>query len=121
MATEVKSPGIDTSSRSGQQKAGDHTGKTDGADSGPNAWRDLTDKGSDVADDVAHMARQSGDTLKDKADDFGRSLQETGHTIAEQTRDGHEAVCDFTREYPTAAVLMAFGLGVIVAHFLPGR
>lgn len=113
MATEVKTAGIDNTYRS-DQKTSDRT-------SGPIARRDLADKASDMADDVAHKAKEAGEKLIDKASDVGHSMQETGHNIAEKTRHTHQVICDFTRENPTAAVLMAFGLGAILARILPGR
>lgn len=119
MATEIKSQGIDSNYRTDQQKSGDRTGLTDSAGSGSSTRRDFADKGSDIADDIAHKAKQAGETLKDKADDFGHSMQETGHNIAEKTKHGHKAVCDFTRDNPTAAILIAFGVGAILARVLP--
>lgn len=117
MATEVKAAGIDNAFRTEHQKANDNTGMSGGA----GARRDFGDKASGLASDVAHKAKDLGDTLMDKASDVGHSMQETGHNIAEKSKHTHQAVCDFTRENPTAAVLMAFGLGAILARLLPRR
>jgi ElaB/YqjD/DUF883 family membrane-anchored ribosome-binding protein len=117
MATEVKAAGIDNAFRADRQKTSDYTGMTDAA----TARRDLGDKASDMASDVAHKAKEAGDTLMDKASDFGHSMQETGHSLAEKAKHTQNAICDFTRENPTAAVLMAFGVGAVLARILPRR
>ncbi len=117
MATEDKAAGIDSAFRTEHQKANDNTGMSGGA----GARRDFGDKASDLASEVAHKAREAGDSLMDKASDLGHSVQETGHNIAEKSKHTHQAVCDFTKANPTAAVLMAFGLGAILARLLPRR
>lgn len=121
MATEVRTSGIDGGYRSEPQKAGDRTGMTDSANSGSSTRRDFADKASDVGDDIAHKAKQAGDTLRDKASDVGHSMQEAGHNIAGRAKHTHQAICSFAKENPTAAVLMAFGLGAMLARILPGR
>ncbi len=116
MTTEIKPAGIDSIYRSDQHKSGDR-GLTDGS----GGRRDIADKASDLAGGVAHKAREAGDTFMDKASDVGHSIQETGHNIAEKGKTSYHAVCDFTKANPTAAVLMAFGIGAILARILPGR
>ncbi len=117
MATEFKTAGIENNYRTDHQKSSDRGGMSDGA----NARRDLADKASDMADGVANKAKEAGDKFMSKASDVGHSMQETGHNIAEKSKSGHRAICAFTKENPTAAVLMAFGLGAILARILPGR
>ena len=117
MATEVKSTGIDSAYRAEHQKTSDQSGMSGGA----SARRDFEDKASEMADSAAHKAKEVGNSFMDKASDVGHSMQETGHNIAEKTKHTHRAVCDFTKENPTAAILMAFGLGAILARVLPGR
>ena len=118
MANEARaSGGFDSASRQDQQRSGDRTGTTYGA----LARRDLGDKPSDMADDVSNKAREAGYTLMDRASDVGHSVQEAGHNIAEKSKHTHQAICGFTKENPTAAVLMAFGLGALLARILPGR
>lgn len=117
MATEVKTSGIDNAIRAEHQRINDRAGMAGGA----TTVRELGDKASDLANEVAHKARELGDTLIDKASDVGHSMQETGHNIAEKSKHTHQAVCDFTKANPTAAVLMAFGLGAILARLLPRR
>lgn len=121
MATEVKTSGIDGTYGSDQQKKNDRLGITDSSNAHSNTNRDLSDRASDMADDVSHKAKQTGDTLKEKASDIGHSMQESGHHLAEKTKTSHKAICDFTKENPTVAVLMAFGLGAIISRILPGR
>ena len=106
MASEVKSTGIDSAFRSDHQRIGE---------------RDLADRASDKADRMADKAKEAGDTFMDKAGDVKHSVQATGHNIAERTKHTHQAICDFTKENPTSAVLLAFGLGAILARVLPGR
>ena len=120
MASDVKGTGMENAYRSEHQKSSDRTGLTDGA-GGPNAKRDFGDKASDMADDVAHKARQAGGKLQNKASNVGDSMQEAGHEFAEKSKHTHEAIVGFTKENPTAAVLLAFGLGAILARILPGR
>lgn len=121
MATEVKAAGTDNTYRSDHLKTNDRTGMADGGAGGSIAKRDIADKASDMADGVAHKAKQAGDTFMDKASDVGHSMQETGHNIVEKTKHTHQVICNFTKDNPTAAVLMAFGLGAILARILPGR
>ena len=119
MATEVKTAGIGNTSHADYQKSSDRTGVSGVADSGHQDRRDLGDKVSDKADDFAHKAKEAGETMKEKASHVGHSMQEAGHNIAEKSKHGHQAICSFTRENPTAAVLMAFGIGAILARILP--
>jgi len=121
MANEIKSSGIDNTYRSEHEKRSDSASVVADPTKDSIAKRNFSDSASGMADDVAHKAKEAGDTLKDKASDVGHSLQDTGHNIAEKTKHSHKAICDFTKENPTAAVLMAFGVGAILARVLPGR
>lgn len=126
MATEVKTTGMETATGSNYPRTGERAGMSDVSNTGTSTRRDLGDK----ADEAAHKAREAGETLKDKAKDagetikdkaseVGHSMQETGHNIAEKSKTSHQAICKFTRENPTAAVLLAFGVGAILARVLP--
>lgn len=112
MTTEVKTARIGSSYHSEYQKASDRAGVTGDAGSGQNTDRGLADNASGMADDVAYKAKKAGDTVKDKAG-------EVGHDIAEKSRHAHHAICDFTKENPSVAVAMAFGLGAVIARVLP--
>lgn len=100
MASNVKT---DNTYRSDDLKSNDRTGMMDAAANGPCANRDFPDKAFDMAGAVGH------------------SMQETGKYFEEKTKNTYQAICDFTKENPTAAVLVAFGLGTILARILPGR
>lgn len=110
MATEVKPTTNDSTFRPDHQKTGGRISTMSDANSG-----------SDMASDITHKAKEAGDTIKDKTHDVGHSMQDAGHTISEKYKDTHKAICDFTKENPTSAVLIAFGLGAILARILPGR
>ena len=121
MTTEVKAAGMGNTYRSDQQKKNDRVGMDDHASGGSIARRDGSDKATDIAEDVSHKAKEAGETIKDKVSDIGHSLQETGHNLSEKSKHSHKAMCDFTKENPTVAVLIAFGLGTLVSRILPGR
>lgn len=121
MANEVKAPKIDSSYKSDSQRASDLTGLKDDSGYNPSGDRDLTDRAADKADSFADKAKDAGDSFMDKASDIGHSMQDQGHNIAEKSKKSHQAICKFTKENPTTAVLMAFGLGAILARVLPGR
>lgn len=119
MPTEVKAGGIDSTRRSDQQ-SNDRTGTRDRDTSGPIAGRDLADRESDMVHSIAET-REAGVPVRDGAGEAGDSMQETRQNIAEKTKDTHQRICHFTRENPTAAVLMACALGAILIRILPGR
>lgn len=121
MASETTTPGIDNPFRSEYQKTSERARLSADSTLNPGTKRDLGDKTSDVADDVASKAKDAGDAFIDKAGEVGHSMQETGHNIAEKTKHTHQAIRRFTKENPTAAVLMAFGVGAMLARMLPGR
>jgi ElaB/YqjD/DUF883 family membrane-anchored ribosome-binding protein len=121
MAIETKATGNESMQRSDHQKTGGHTGFIEDGKTSSVTRRDFGDKVSDLADDVKDKAKEAGDTFMEKAGDVKHSMQDAGHNIAEKSRHTHEAIVHFTRDNPTAAVLMAFGLGAILARILPGR
>lgn len=110
MDSEVKPSGIGNATRSDYQSPGNRS-------SGSHARRDL----DDIADDVADKARDAGDTLKDKASDAAHAMQQTGEDLAEKAKHTHRAICDYTKENPTAAMITAIAVGVILSRILPGR
>ena len=120
MATDVKSSGMESIHRSGQQ-SGERAGINAATHEGSSTRYDLKGNEAGSADSIAGKAKEAGDTLMDNASDDGHSMQETGHNIAEKSKHAHKAICDFTKENPSAAILLAFGLGAILARVLPGR
>lgn len=121
MATEARTSGIDRHSSSENQKPSDRIGMNDGLASNSAVNRDFIDKASGTADEIKHKASDVGQTIMDKASDIGHSIQDTGHNIAEKSKKSHDAICSFTKSNPTAAVLISFGLGALIARILPGR
>lgn len=121
MAGDTMTSGIDSPFRSEHQKTTDRARLSGDSMTNPGVKRDLGEKASDAADDVASKAKDAGDAFIDKAGEVGHSMQETGHDIAEKTKHTHQAIRRFTKENPTAAVLMALGVGAILARMLPGR
>ena len=135
MANETKAIGIDSDYRTDQHKTS--IGMPGGASPSSIASRDLHGKASDMADDPTHKswdadddsfmdkakdkAKDAGDAIMHKASDVGYSMKEAGHDIAVKSRHSHQAVCSFARKNPTTAVLLAFGVGAIVARILPRR
>ncbi len=106
MAMENKTSMTDTAFRS-EQKPGDRHAFTEPR---PSDARIHEHKTSDVIDKVSEKAHSAGETIVD-----------AGKDVVDHTRDGYNAVCKFTKQNPTAAVLLAFGAGAILTRLLPGR
>ena len=53
--------------------------------------------------------------------DAAHSMQKDAQGISEKATHTHQVICDFTKENPTAALVMAFALGVVLSRFLSGR
>jgi len=105
MANEIKDAPRESTFRTEQQKLQDRSPfgepKKDGG-------HEYVDKASSVAHDMV-----------DKAHDAGHAVAETGENIAHKFEDAHSQVCGFTKKNPTAALLIAVGVGAILARLLP--
>ncbi|MCC5785290.1 MAG: hypothetical protein JJU33_01160 [Phycisphaerales bacterium] len=66
---------------------------------------------------IGNAARSQHHSTSDAA----RAMEEAGHHISEKATQTHQVICDFTKENPTAALVMAFALGVVLSRFLSGR
>lgn len=121
MATDYKSAASDSGYRTEAQRTNDRTGMSGQSGDTSVMKRDIGDKATDLANDILHKAKDVGDDIAHKANDAGHAIHDAGQNIARKTKHAHEVVCDFTKENPTAAVLIAFGIGAIIARILPGR
>jgi ElaB/YqjD/DUF883 family membrane-anchored ribosome-binding protein len=105
MANEIKDATRESSFRTDQHK---HNDRSPFGEPKKDTGHEYVDKASNVAHDMV-----------DKAHDASNAVAETGENIAHKFEEGHKKVCSFTRENPTAAVLIAVGVGAIIARLLP--
>jgi ElaB/YqjD/DUF883 family membrane-anchored ribosome-binding protein len=111
MATEIKAStgsSYDSASRTEQQRTRDgspYIGDREAAQAG---GRDLADKAADVGDRMAESARSAGQCVMD-----------AGGGIAERAKGVHSTVCKFTKDNPMSSILIAFGVGAVLARVLP--
>ncbi|TVQ62436.1 MAG: hypothetical protein EA379_05265 [Phycisphaerales bacterium] len=110
MGIETKSAANDSGYRTDAQRASDRASLSEHGSAASGMKRDFGEKATDVADNLAHHAH-----------DAGHAIQDAGQSIAKKSKHAHGAVCSFTKENPTTAVLIAFGIGAILARILPGR
>ncbi|TVQ74987.1 MAG: hypothetical protein EA380_11750 [Phycisphaeraceae bacterium] len=97
------------------QKPGDRHTYSDGR--GDSAYAEVKSDAKDLGDKASGMI----DKVSEKAHSAGDAMMDVGKDVVDHTRDGYTAVCKFTKQNPTAAVLIAFGAGAILARLLPHR
>lgn len=110
MALDTKPSALDNPYRTDAQKAGDRSSYAEHKSDASGAMKEVGDKASNAMDYAA-----------DKAHTIGESIADGGKHIAERAESAHSAICAYTKSNPTTAVLLAFGLGAILARLLPGR
>jgi ElaB/YqjD/DUF883 family membrane-anchored ribosome-binding protein len=103
MALDTKPSALDNPYRTDAQKAGERSSYAEHKSDVSGAMKEVGDKASNAMDYAADKAHTIGETIADRAE----------HT--------HSAICAYTKSNPTTAVLLAFGLGAILARLLPGR
>jgi len=71
--------------------------------------------------DLGEKAEDAAETLGERAHNAGEVMKAKGQEVMNQSRVAHTAICDFTERNPTAALLIAIGIGAFVARLLPRR
>lgn len=107
MSVETKGKPVDHSYRSETNKGVERPAYGSAGD-GESFTGDIGTKIGDLADRTVQKVHHAADAAND-----------VGHTAMKKAQNGHAAVCDFTKQNPTAALLMAFGVGAILARLLP--
>jgi len=119
MANDMKTSGIDSSSRTEHQRTMERGSLTDEKGYGQRGSKDLAEKASDAGDKIAEKASDAGETLAEKAKSAGHAVMESGEDFADRAKGVHSTICKFTKDNPTASVLIAFGAGAVLARLLP--
>jgi len=71
------------------------------------AIADIKKDFADVKSDVSHLSH-----------DVGEAAMDAGRRVADTVKSGHERVREYVTEHPTTSVLIAAGVGAILARLL---
>ncbi len=82
---------------------------------------DLSKLGSDAVDYATGAALGAADAAKQKAREGVGYASDAAKKATDYSKQAHEQMCDFVRERPTTSVLLAIGLGAILARILIPR
>jgi len=74
-----------------------------------------------LKDDVSHEAHRMKDQVRDTVKAKGQQLVEMGKKAGHQMEGVHHKMCDYVQKNPTTSVLIALGVGALVARFLLPR
>ena len=85
----------------------------------------LKDDALETASATAQAAKQVARKGVDTAKDYAKQGMDTANEYAKQANDyamdGYESACNFVRERPATAMLIAVGVGAIVSRLLLPR
>jgi ElaB/YqjD/DUF883 family membrane-anchored ribosome-binding protein len=90
--------------------------------SGSTRHPSLTDVKEDVTklkDDVTKCAVDVAEVGRDMAKNGVAHTVETGKKLAKSAQESHEKVCTYISANPTTSVLIAAGVGALLARILP--
>jgi ElaB/YqjD/DUF883 family membrane-anchored ribosome-binding protein len=82
---------------------------------------DLTKLGSDAKDYATGAALRAAEVAKDTARQGTDAVLDTAKRATDYSKHAHEQMCDFVRERPTTSVLLAIGVGALLARILLPR
>ena len=81
-----------------------------------------------VRDDAAALAGTAGSCVQSEAERVAEAARAGGERVAEVAKAGgekaqeaHEAFCGTVKRHPTASVVAAVGVGVILGRLIAGR
>ncbi len=86
-----------------------------------NVKEDVSQLKYDVADYATTAAQVAAHTGVDAVKTGAAQVAETGKKAADLARGSHHKVCEYISAHPTTSVLVAVGIGAIMARFLPRR
>lgn len=69
--------------------------------------------------DVSEYASGAANSGMEAAREGAAHLMEQGKHVADTAKDTHTKMCEYVRANPTTSVLLAVGVGAILARFLP--
>lgn len=83
--------------------------------------RDVRDDLTKLKDDAVGVASVAAHTAADHARQGLEVAEEYAKKAGDHVKDGYTAVCGFVKERPTTAILIAVGVGALVARLLSAR
>jgi ElaB/YqjD/DUF883 family membrane-anchored ribosome-binding protein len=90
-------------------------------DLGPARFRDVKDDVSQLKQDVTKCAADAAHTGMEAVRSGAAHAAEAGRKIADTTRSSYQKACAHVEAHPMSSVLIAAGVGAIVARLLPRR
>jgi ElaB/YqjD/DUF883 family membrane-anchored ribosome-binding protein len=82
-----------------------------------NVKDDVSQLTQDVAECASSVAHTSAEAVKSSA----VHVAEFGKKAAGAAKDSHGRLCEYVSAHPTTAILIAAGVGALVARILPRR
>ncbi|MCA9295724.1 MAG: hypothetical protein KC983_04390 [Phycisphaerales bacterium] len=83
--------------------------------------RDVKDDVSQLKNDVTDYASSAAHTGVEAVKAGAERVAETGRRAADVARESHGKMCEYVTANPTTSVLIAAGVGALLARFLPRR
>lgn len=81
------------------------------------SFSDVRDDLTDMKKDVSKLADDASKTAKDGM----QATWDSARKVADHVQEGHHKVCEYASSHPTAALLIAVGVGAIAGRLLARR
>jgi ElaB/YqjD/DUF883 family membrane-anchored ribosome-binding protein len=81
------------------------------------SFGDVKNDLSQMKQDVSKLADDATKTAKDGMN----ATWDSARKVADQVQEGHHKVCEYASSHPTAALLIAVGIGAIAGRLLARR
>lgn len=95
-----------------------YSGTNPAGDRHHTSMRDVKDDVSRLKNDVTSMASDAAHKGIDTVSAGAERAMDVGRQAAHSVKSGHSRMCEYVSEHPTTSVLLAAGIGALLARVL---